>query len=1307
MKGIKIYADNPLRFDFIIDTGESNLKDEALRLEADKLVKYFLASLTVPKEDLWVNLSPYEKDRIVPEGFGITEMGRDLLAQDYLLKQLTASLIYPEEELGKKFWDRIHQRAYELYGTSDIPVNTFNKVWIVPEKAVVYENGDTAFVVESHLKVMLEEDYLALSQSSDISHQTSEEGLTTEDRRLMTEMMREVILPEIEKEVNEGKNFANLRQIYNSLILATWFKRKLEGHLLNRIYVDQNKTEGVDVEDKQVKQKIYEQYLEAFKVGVYNYIKEEYDPATQEVIPRKYFSGGAKMAVDEAMLVVDAPEFAARVEQNFNHAIIASAVLDAKGRDGESVTDVTRLLGPSLTDNAMLSEEMAGLIETAPQVRALQGRWGFTDTDKEQIMAWGDTGKEDRLPTPALIHKIFFHITKLYTSGKKRYAQAWINALSHKWQITSDIIFNVMQWLNKEGINLSAVSDAVFADFIDTTIDTYQRYSNLREKYVYFLPPGIDDNQKLILPTSNMKRMTGMFSPEFINGQAILKATIPGTSYFIAMKYGLAENTHGIYLVIGEEGDSVDPMKGVFARIGLDTQEDTIRVNLVHGVSGKQKLINEIFPQDLGLHPIVALLYIAAELAHQGHYRFENGGLEGKIEPFTSLMGIRPDFIPTMRNGEPTINVLANYERFGLRRSAEFGRWQYVDHIIRNTIPERIEMRLRPNATMAQRRRSVSIEKMIDAFNRMEQVPISSPIDGDLDRAMIADEHVRTGMVSDTLRARPNKDYTDVNRVKRAVALADGVGDHKYSGVASRLAVEVSLDQLKVDILAQVRTRGELKPIWEDLVQKIQAAYAEYKMVNSLTDQKEDKLETTLSLFHIREETVSGKRQVIFFNKGDSRIYAWSKRKRQLIQLTQDDTFAQEFIRTGSMTEEQAIGHMYSAILSDGIGLERGHELQDWQYGIVDIELDDIVFSVSDGIYENFTKSKKEFEDSVAQFADQFEDMNDFSRAIRNQAAAHAKDKQRENRFRKIDDMSVAAMKIAAQADTAMVGEETVQFYQFKVSDNYDLREQALVALRQAGKKLTLKLEESGQFKRYPTDHSQWTNRGYLDARMDDLYRNAIDAIFAQHGSNARQLGQITIQAAVRDQQILIQVIDNGTGISPEILERLGKEQVVTPKIPSEDTPFWGRSGLDVISLSWAFQDVGWTLKFENRRDNHGAIVSIIIPNSPADNKPDRAMMGAKEKDKVGGIDLNPDMLDIEERGRAIEFNLPEELKKLETMPINGFAPIIYQIIPVTNLPLLLGITDQEEPEPLAEHSASSLELSKAYERKEPIGIRE
>jgi len=295
INGITIHPEDPLAFDFIIGTGDMQLEGEELNEEARKLIKYFLASLTTPEDELWVNLSPYEKDRIIPEGLGQTEMGRDLLAQDYLLKQLTASLMYPEEDLGKEFWARIYKKAQEQYGTTDIPINTFNKIWIAPDKAVVYEHGSSVFVVETHLKVMLEEDFVALQKNLGIEKY----GLDSYQKEnaevisgVSSEIVREILIPEIEREVNEGKTFANLRQIYNSMVLATWYKTNLKESLLGQIYVDQNKTRGVDVEDKDVKNKIYQQYVESFKKGAYNYIKEDYDSVTQQIIPRKYFSGG-------------------------------------------------------------------------------------------------------------------------------------------------------------------------------------------------------------------------------------------------------------------------------------------------------------------------------------------------------------------------------------------------------------------------------------------------------------------------------------------------------------------------------------------------------------------------------------------------------------------------------------------------------------------------------------------------------------------------------------------------------------------------------------------------------------------------------------------------------------------------------------------------------------------------------------------------------------------------------------------------------------------------------------------------------
>ncbi len=181
LKGITIDPGNPLQFDFIVDTGNSglgvgNADLRSLQEESEKLVKYFLASMTIPKDDLWVNLSPYESDKIIPEELGKTDLGRDMLAQDYILKQLTASLMYPEKELGKEFWARVYKLAQEKYGTSEIPVNTFNKVWILPETATVYEHGQTVYIVEARLRVMLDADYQAREASLVKSEANNDSG---------------------------------------------------------------------------------------------------------------------------------------------------------------------------------------------------------------------------------------------------------------------------------------------------------------------------------------------------------------------------------------------------------------------------------------------------------------------------------------------------------------------------------------------------------------------------------------------------------------------------------------------------------------------------------------------------------------------------------------------------------------------------------------------------------------------------------------------------------------------------------------------------------------------------------------------------------------------------------------------------------------------------------------------------------------------------------------------------------------------------------------------------------------------------
>jgi hypothetical protein len=178
-----------------------------------------------------------------------------MLGQDYLLKQFTASLMNPDKELGEKFWKKVKNEVYSKYGIKDIDVSNFSKVWIVPDKAVIYEHNTSAFVVDSHLKVMLEEDLKAMNgQPSAVDGQSAD----------ISAIIKATVIPAIEKEVNEGKTFANLRQIYNSMILAVWYKMNLKESLLSKVFVDQNKTKGVNHQDPKMADELYQKYLILF-----------------------------------------------------------------------------------------------------------------------------------------------------------------------------------------------------------------------------------------------------------------------------------------------------------------------------------------------------------------------------------------------------------------------------------------------------------------------------------------------------------------------------------------------------------------------------------------------------------------------------------------------------------------------------------------------------------------------------------------------------------------------------------------------------------------------------------------------------------------------------------------------------------------------------------------------------------------------------------------------------------------------------------------------------------------------------------
>ena len=307
--GLKLHSNDPLRFTFIMSLGDEPNNDSVAYSEAISLVDYFLTCLAIPEKDIWVNLSPSEKNKVISRTLSKTIMGRELLSQDYLLKQFNASLMYPESEIGGKYWNTVYSMMEESYGSIDRSMNTFNKVWILPKTAKISQFGNLALTTKIELDVLLDQDYRLLKK--DVSDPKNNINDLPEDEIINTasigsEAFSKCIVNDIKKEVNAGCNFSLTRKIFYSLILARWYKSAVKDSLINDAYSDKGKLSGLE-EDDIYADSIYEQYVKAFKRGVFNYIREDKDYKTGEMVPKQYFSGGIiAEAIKDKLSIVQA-----------------------------------------------------------------------------------------------------------------------------------------------------------------------------------------------------------------------------------------------------------------------------------------------------------------------------------------------------------------------------------------------------------------------------------------------------------------------------------------------------------------------------------------------------------------------------------------------------------------------------------------------------------------------------------------------------------------------------------------------------------------------------------------------------------------------------------------------------------------------------------------------------------------------------------------------------------------------------------------------------------------------------------------
>lgn len=263
--------------------------DADIKKKARKSLEYFFIGLTLPDEKFWVNLNPKEPYRMLDSLLADTDLGRIMLYADLRLKKDTCELMNPNESaVGAQYWSRLYEKAKQLGVTDKIPV--INQIWIIPDKAEAYEAENKLSLIKSKLKV-----YAGKSNGSE----------PLQDYALS--LMNELILPRLCQKVNESELYADLREVYQALVLARWYKQKFsrqQNFLLRD--VSYNIVKGAENNFSYQPDQIYRDYLGSFKKGEYSLGSglESFYPAMAIM---RYFIGGINFRKLPEISLVNAP----------------------------------------------------------------------------------------------------------------------------------------------------------------------------------------------------------------------------------------------------------------------------------------------------------------------------------------------------------------------------------------------------------------------------------------------------------------------------------------------------------------------------------------------------------------------------------------------------------------------------------------------------------------------------------------------------------------------------------------------------------------------------------------------------------------------------------------------------------------------------------------------------------------------------------------------------------------------------------------------------------------------------------------
>jgi hypothetical protein len=289
---------NPMQMGFNLFTDETApplSPSDQQGLQA-RLGRYLNTFLVLKGDQINVTLNPTDEFCGLPPLLRHTELGRDMLAQDVVLKHYTSAQLHPSTPLGKAFW----QQAEAITDSTEDFEACF-RVWIVPDDASVHEKSENdqghVTIEKLGLKVLCEADYNTLQTLQYQRSSTPHSVIRQDGTEQLVDLFRQLIVPEIQKEVSSGSRFGLLRQILSVFVIAKWVMgSQLGGALKQTGFMASNNPEkyGLCTVDEKVILSMKQVYLQLFGEGVWQHTTTRFNMESNSVRRQLHIVGGVE-----------------------------------------------------------------------------------------------------------------------------------------------------------------------------------------------------------------------------------------------------------------------------------------------------------------------------------------------------------------------------------------------------------------------------------------------------------------------------------------------------------------------------------------------------------------------------------------------------------------------------------------------------------------------------------------------------------------------------------------------------------------------------------------------------------------------------------------------------------------------------------------------------------------------------------------------------------------------------------------------------------------------------------------------------